>query len=351
MSNLPFKVSGCVLPGMDFRQGQSKTCQDFYYFTVHNNCLLAVLCDGHGTEGHHISKYVVDYISKSFKKHFSKLKHDPKSTFSAILSKCDNKILRNLECDLSGTTVVLLLIADGQVHAASLGDSRAVLGSLHPEADQPRARNNKYFRKILCDQNFKVFPLTIDQKPEDEDEEDRIRMSGGLVQKFTDAFGRNVGPFRVWKKDGSGPGLAMSRSLGDKIAKGCGVIAQPIFLQRKIVPAKDFYIVIASDGVWDMMDNVEVINFVQRFKGNCVGASEEYPANPSNSSISRLLCEEARFRWLGMAQQERVAIDDISCVVIDFAVNQNLESVLETETEKKLVTIERVEGPTEDEDG
>lgn len=347
MSNLPFKVSGCILPGMEFRLNQSKTCQDKYYFTVHDSCLFCILCDGHGTEGHHISKFSIDYISKSFKKHFSKIKHDPNSTFSSILQKCDMKIIKNLECELSGTTVVVLFICDGHIYTASLGDSRAVLGHLNPVADLAKNRNNKYFRKISTDRTFKTFCLTVDQKPEDEDEEIRIRNSGGMVQKFTDAFGRNVGPFRVWKKNGYGPGLAMSRSLGDKVAKGCGVISLPICIDKRIEPGKDFYIVIASDGIWDMMDNVEVINFVDKFKGQCIGNSDEYPANAGNSSISRLLCEEARFRWLGMAQQERVSIDDISCIVIDFAVNDYLESVLENEREKKMLTIEHDEEYTE----
>lgn len=347
MSNLPFKVSGCILPGMEFRKGQGKTCQDSYLFTVHDNCLFCILCDGHGAEGHHISKYSVSYLSKSFKKHFSKIKHDPKSSISAILQKCDMKIMKNLECELSGTTIVVLFICDGHIFTASLGDSRAVLGHLNPVADQAKSRNNKYFRKIYTDKTFKTFSLTVDQKPEDENEKTRIRNSGGMVEKFTDAFGRYVGPFRVWKKDGTGPGLAMSRSLGDKVAKGCGVSNLPICLDKRIEPGKDFYIVIASDGVWDMMDNVEVINFVDKFKGQCIGNSDEYPANSGNSSISRLLCEEARFRWLGMAQQERVSIDDISCIVIDFAVNDYMESILENEREKKLITIDHEEEYTE----
>ena len=349
MSNLPFKVSGCILPGMELRSNQGKVCQDNYFFTVYDNCLLCLLCDGHGTEGHHISKYSVDYIFKSFKKHFSKIKYDPNSTFSSILQKCDEKIIKNLECELSGTTIVVLFICNGHIYTSSLGDSRAVLGHLNPVADLAKSRSNKYFRKISTDRAFKTFSLSVDQKPEDEDEEDRIRKSGGMVQKFTDAFGRNVGPFRVWKKNGYGPGLAMSRSLGDKVAKGCGVISLPICMDKRIEPGKDFYIVIASDGIWDMMDNVEVINFVDKFKGQCIGNSDGYPANTGNSSISRLLCEEARFRWLGMAQQERVSIDDISCIVIDFAVNDYLESVVENEREKKMLTIDHDEEYTESE--
>lgn len=339
LGNLPFKVSGCVLPGMDFRAGQNKICQDSFFCIVHSGCLLAVLGDGHGTEGHHISKYALEYIQKSFKKHFSAFKHDPKSLISTVLQKCDKKILTQLESSLSGTTIIITFISDGLVLTGSLGDSRAILGHLHPVSDTFKPKINKYFRQITTSRTFKVFPLTVDQKPENKEEESRIRKSGGLVYRFTDAFGRNVGPHRVWQGNGNGPGLAMSRSLGDKLAKGCGVIALPIFAEKRLLLGKDQYIVLASDGVWDVMDNIEVINFVEKFKGVCLNqANEDYPANPNNSSISRLLCEEARYRWLGLAQQERVSIDDISCIILDFAVDSNTESVLETDTDKKLVS-------------
>ena len=350
LSNFPFKVSGCVLPGMDFRASQTKICQDNFFFIVHNNCLLSVLCDGHGTEGHHISKYALEYFQKSFKKKFSAFKHDPKQSISAILQKCDEKIFSQLESSLSGTTMVINFIADGVALTAGLGDSRAILGYLDPVAETFKQKQGKYFRQITCERSFKVFPLTVDHKPEDKEEEFRIRKSGGLVHRYTDAFGRDVGPYRVWQSNGSGPGLAMSRSLGDKVAKGCGVISVPMYTERRLVSGKDQYIVLASDGVWDVMENVEVINFVEKWKGMCLNqANEDYPANPNNSSISRLLCEEARYRWLGIAQTERVSIDDISCIVIDFAIDSTTESLLETPTDKKLVSI-RLGSDTEEQE-
>jgi serine/threonine protein phosphatase PrpC len=97
----------------------------------------------------------------------------------------------------------------------------------------------------------------------------------------------------------------------------------------------------ASDGIWDVMENIEVINFIDTWKGRCDNSGScEYPANINNSTISRLLCEEARYRWLGIAQHERIAIDDISCVVIDFGINDVKESMIEGLGEKKLVKLD-----------
>ena len=40
-----------------------------------------------------------------------------------------------------------------------------------------------------------------------------------------------VGPYRVWVKGKSYPGLSMSRSIGDMDAKNVGVIPNPEFVE------------------------------------------------------------------------------------------------------------------------
>ena len=54
----------------------------------------------------------------------------------------------------------------------------------------------------------------------------------------------------------------MSRSLGDNEAKKLGVIAQPIIKCFPLLSHESF-IVIASDGIWDVMSNEEVESLVQ----------------------------------------------------------------------------------------
>lgn len=51
------------------------------------------------------------------------------------------------------------------------------------------------------------------------------------MQPFLDYDGTPLGPARVWKKDQDIPGLAMSRSFGDRVAAQCGVIAKPGTIQ------------------------------------------------------------------------------------------------------------------------
>lgn len=58
-------------------------------------------------------------------------------------------------------------------------------------------------------------------------EKRRIEAHGGRVEPYIDFDGSNLGPSRVWLKDADVPGLAMSRSFGDKVAASCGVISEP----------------------------------------------------------------------------------------------------------------------------
>jgi len=129
---------------------------------------------------------------------------------------------------VQGSTVCMVLIYDfkGQVYVTSIwtGDSRA----------------------IGCNQNLIASGLTLDHKPDGILESIRIKKLGGEV-----SFAEGDVP----RIDGV---LAVSRSLGD-------------FDQKKYVEHKPDinhfigqfkFIVIATDGLWDVMDNQTVCDFV-----------------------------------------------------------------------------------------
>lgn len=70
------------------------------------------------------------------------------------------------------------------------------------------------------------------------------------------------------------------------------------------------------------MDNVEVAAFVEHYRHKSM--REGTPGRTkghidcTNSTIARLLCEEARVRWLSVVDKEQVFVDDISCVIMEF---------------------------------
>lgn len=139
--------------------------------------------------------------------------------------------------------------------AASVGDSRAVLASRTPAGLEEIEKNTeapkvtKYKRKIPAG-TLTALAVTVDQKPNHAEEMDRIHQCGGVVSRLTDELGNRIGPYRIWRKGGNMPGLAMSRSIGDKIGSRIGVIATPIVQEFDYAPGQDQFIVMASDGIW-----------------------------------------------------------------------------------------------------
>jgi hypothetical protein len=195
---------------------------------------------------------------------------------------------------------------------ANLGAEREILAGV------------KQKRKSFVEtQSFSV-QLTQDQKPEDPEELQRIVKCGGRVQRLTDNLGNKIGPYRVWKQNANIPGLAMSRSIGDMIAKNIGVISEPVCTTYHRSPG-DLFIVIGSDGIWDAMDNEDVGTFVECYRDKCKSNMSNHSVGvdvcPSNSCIAQIVSEEARLRWYTIVEEEDVMIDDISCIVIEMRKN------------------------------
>ena len=324
----PMRVTGCIIPGLN-PHGEEKICQDNYTFISSHNMLLCALFDGHGSVGEQVSEFCVDFTTRYFSSNAQTFQTSPKSALISLLEDCDASLrTTKIRYELSGSTAVVLLITSTSIHTASLGDSRAVLGTLANMSFSLPAPLNKYCRQYTVGRVLKPIPLTVDQKPNHDEEFMRIRKAGGQVDKVTDIMGNKLGPFRVWLPNSDLPGLAMSRSIGDGLAKSIGVIATPVYHFFTIYSDTDQYIVMASDGIWDVMENMEVVVFIEKFKEKCDNShsTDVFPAGCQNSSIARMLCEEARYRWFGLIEAEDVNIDDISCIVIDISRNVSVKA-------------------------
>ena len=53
------------------------------------------------------------------------------------------------------------------------------------------------------------------------------------------------------------PGLAMSRSFGDKVAALVGVVCNPEIMEWKLT-GDDKFLIVASDGLWEFLESDEV---------------------------------------------------------------------------------------------
>jgi len=65
-------------------------------------------------------------------------------------------------------------------------------------------------------------------------------------------------PPRLWVPCTGYPGTAFTRSMGDSLAEGIGVYAEPELMQRELT-AQDRFIVLCSDGVTEFLTSQEVI--------------------------------------------------------------------------------------------
>ena len=285
--------------------GKTKINQDSYIVLpkvndIENFSIFAVL-DGHGPHGHLVSKYVsqniIDNITTNVLINSSKNVEDiylslKKNDFAiiknAFITADENIKNMDFDVDESGTTCVLLIILGTHLICANVGDSRCIL--TYSENNDPELSE------------LKVLPLSIDYKIAIPEERNRIIKAGGLVEQLKDSMGERAGPFRVFKPGKDYPGLAMSRSIGDAIAKKMGVIAEPGIIEHNLNGGVKF-IVLGSDGIWEFLSNEDVRDIGKVFYLNC-------EAND--------LCEELYSSSLIKWKCNDSTVDDITIIAIYF---------------------------------
>ena len=122
---------------------------------------------------------------------------------------------------------------------------------------------------------------------------------GGLIDY--DPFGGNHGQvLRVWSHNAKAGGLAMTRSIGDRRLAKFGVISEPDVFVRNL-DMDDKFVVIASDGLWDVVDaNEAVVVVAEKIRGGHARIA------------SQTLADLAKERWM----EKGDSIDDISVIVV-----------------------------------
>jgi serine/threonine protein phosphatase PrpC len=244
--------------------------------------------DGHGEHGHLVSRRCRELFPQFIKS----ARMDIDGAFNMMQNDLNSASDMDVRC--SGATCVMATLVGGKLSVYNCGDSRAVLGRRNPNG------------------SIYAVAMSKDHKPDRADERKRILSCGGHLgcrQVLVNQPGRGpvsmpVGPCRVWYQHrGETLGLAMSRSLGDSIVHKSGVSAEPECIER-IIDDYDDFLILATDGVWDVVDNNYAVQLVQSFAAKSANWS---PIEATNS-ITRF----ARSRWEKLSPM----IDDISCIVV-----------------------------------
>jgi len=182
---------------------------------------LFSLYDGHG--GEDPVKYVKDRLPEILAKFIKNSNDSIDNCLVSAFEKVDNE-LKFYDSENTGTTATLAVIHGKNLFLANVGDSRCVL---------------------ISGGAFEVKRLSYDHKCSDALEIERIKNAGGLIFNNR-VFGQ----------------LALTRALGDHAIKKYGVIATP-YTARMEVKLGD-WVVIASDGVWDVTSDEDIKAFVSK---------------------------------------------------------------------------------------
>mmetsp|Transcript_9087 Transcript_9087/g.19584 ORF Transcript_9087/g.19584 Transcript_9087/m.19584 type:complete len:854 (-) Transcript_9087:175-2736(-) len=262
-----------------------KPCQDSFLDGNFDGVQWLCVFDGHGPTGHDCANYARDNVIQSYKG-----TSPSKEPLGAALLEI-NKSLHESAIDdsNSGSTALTVLVNDGNLLIANVGDCRCVVVSMMDGKLYPRA-------------------LTSDQTPHRKDERERIKKVGGLVMTSEQYDGEEPmheqwvdgdSPPRIWSPDrkaGKFPGCAFTRSIGDKNGEDLGVTADAEFSEYTLMD-EDQMIIIGSDGIFEFISDIEVANISSTYN------------DPTEAC--RALVGESYKRWI--KREERT--DDITAIV------------------------------------
>lgn len=159
------------------------------------------------------------------------------------------KLRSAIDCFCSGSTAVTLVKQGQDLILGNVGDSRAVLAT--------RDKDN-----VLT-----AVQLTTDLKPNLPREAARIQQCKGRVFALQD----EPEVARVWLPNSDSPGLAMARAFGDFCLKDFGLISVPDVCHRRLTE-RDEFVVMATDGVWDVLSNKEAVDIIASAPGRATAA-------------------------------------------------------------------------------
>ena len=178
-----------------------------------------------------------------------------------------------------------------------VGDSRGVLG----RARAPRGG--------VPPPQLMAVPVTRDHKPTDPSERLRLVKCKAIVRPsrvthpLTGAL-VEVGCQRVWDQ-AQAYGVAMTRALGDTAVHPYLVPIPEVSIRR--LDARDRLLILASDGVWDVMDNAEAVQ---------LASSMVHGSGLSTDLAAKEIVRSCCARWDRQMPGRR---DDVTCTVLDLA--------------------------------
>lgn len=247
--------------------GKRRDQEDTSYIGKVKHFIMCGVFDGHAgkTASYFLRDNIEKYVDRAIDASEGSIENALIEAFVAI----DRDIIPDLSA--AGSTAVVCLVDDKNIFCANCGDSRAVL-----------ARKGK------------VIALSEDHKPRGKEAE-RVKAEGGFICCIS----------RHDRTPYVGARLAMTRAIGDSIIEGVIAIPEVVTLVRH---DDDEFIVIASDGLWDVVTNEDAVSLMRICIERCLseGHSREF--------AMRVAC-----KTLIECAKHNKSRDNITVVVLDLA--------------------------------
>ena len=237
-----------------------KQMEDFTYTNLnfHNknnhNISLFAIYDGHN--GKLVSEHLYKNFDKILLSNLEKTNYQIRKSLIDSFQQINSNFEKNPEAKNTGSTATVILIDNYNLYCANVGDSQCY-----------------YISKE------KIIKLTKVHNCNDLKEVERIKKKNGIIFQNR-IFGC----------------INLTRTIGDIEFKEYGVTCIPDISKEILSENNSKYIILGSDGVWDVIDENDIINIEKKYGNNC----KDFCKKIIKTAI------------------EKKSQDNISCIVIKF---------------------------------
>jgi len=213
--------------------------------------------DGHGGCG--AARYVKENLFRNLLQHPNFVSDLELALRDSYVLTDDEFLDSHPELSEAGCTAVTAVVVGRRLVVGNVGDSRAV----------------------LCTQG-QAIQLSVDHKPNHVSEKERIENLGGMVCWAG-----------TWRVAGM---LAVSRAFGDRILKKF-VVADPFTTKIEELNKDHEFLILATDGVWDVINNEEAVQMIHQESNPQKAASHLTEVAINRGSTDNISCTVIRFNF------------------------------------------------------
>ena len=257
--------------------------QDKFCIFLNGNLDAFIIIDGHGFFGNKLAQICQDILLEfvlnisNTQEHFSQFyEKEFTNIFEDINKRINNKeenLYGNYDPYLSGVAVTISVRISDCIYTANVGNVLGIIfcnDKLMPSKYNitELTFNDSNFSEDLVN-NFdepitepKINEMSVEYliKPEKINTEiRRIYEYGGEIRKL---LGEEKS--RIFVKGKYFPGLINTRSLGDHIGKGIGILCKPHVTKFRLNKSQKYYLLMCSDGISNVCNITKLVNLVQR---------------------------------------------------------------------------------------